>query len=62
MDRKYLSPHELSDYTGLDVSTIYLWVKQRKIPFIKISRLVKFDIRKIDNWLQQKEIKSVNDY
>ncbi len=62
MDRRYLSPQELSDYTGLDVSTIYLWVRQRKMPFIKISRLVKFDIRKIDNWLQKNEIKSVDNY
>ena len=62
MEKRYLSPKELSVYTGLSVFTIYLWIRQRKIPVIKISRLVKFDIRKIDNWLQKNEIKSVNDY
>ena len=62
MDRRYLSPRELSDYTGLSVYTIYLWVRQRKIPFVKKSRLIKFDIHKIDNWFQKDEIKSIHDY
>lgn len=62
MDKRYLSPHELSDYTGLSVFTIYLWIRQRKIPFIKKSRLIKFDKNKIDNWFQKDEIKSTSDY
>ena len=62
MDRKYLSPQELSDYTGLSVFTIYSWVRQRKIPFIKKSRLIKFDKNKIDTWFQKDEIKTINDY
>jgi len=62
MEKRYLSPQELSDYTGFSVFTIYLWVRQRKIPFIKKSRLVKFDKNKIDSWFQKDEIKSVNDY
>jgi excisionase family DNA binding protein len=62
MEKRYLSPQELSDYTGLSVFTIYLWIRQRKIPFIKKSRLIKFDRNKIDNWFQKDEIKSTNDY
>ena len=62
MDRRYLSPRELSDYTGFSVFTIYLWVRQRKIPFVKKSRLIKFDIHQIDTWFKKDEIKSVHDY
>ena len=62
MDRRYLSPQELSDYTGLSVTTIYLWVRQRKISFIKKSRLIKFDIHKIDTWFRKDEIKSIYNY
>lgn len=62
MEKRYLSPQELSAYTGLSVFTIYLWIRQRKIPFIKKSRLVKFDKEKIDAWFRKDEIKSINDY
>ncbi len=62
MEKRYLSPKELSFYTGLSVFTIYLWIRQRKIPFIKKSRLVRFDKEKIDTWFKNDEIKSVNDY
>jgi len=60
MDKRYLSPRELSEYTGLSVYTIYLWIRQRKIPFIKKSRLTKFDKEEIDKWFKRDEIKSVD--
>ena len=62
MDKRYLSPKELSEYTGFSIYTIYLWIRQRKIPFIKKSRLKKFDKEEIDKWLKEDEIKSVNSY
>jgi excisionase family DNA binding protein len=62
MDKRYLSPKELSEYTGLSVYTIYLWIRQRKIPFIKKSRLKKFDKEEIDKWFKRDEIKSIDSY
>ncbi len=62
IEKRYLSPQELSVYTGLSVFTIYLWIRQRKIPFIKKSRLVKFDKEKIDNWFKKDEVKSIDSY
>jgi len=62
MERRYLSPKELSEYTGFSVFTIYLWIRQRKIPFIKKSRLKKFDKEEIDKWLKRDEIKSISSY
>lgn len=62
MEKRYLSPQELSAYTGLSVFTIYLWIRQRKIPFIKKSRLVRFDKEKIDTWFRKDEIKSIYNY
>ncbi len=62
MDKRYLSPKELSEYTGFSVYTIYLWIRQRKIPFIKKSRLNKFDKVEIDKWLKEDEVTSVRSY
>jgi len=42
----------------LDISkdTIYKWVIQRKIPFVKCGRLTKFDLQKIEKWIEENSI------
>ena len=53
MTKKYLKIDELSEYLGeVKVNTIYSWISQKKIPFTKIGRLVRFDIGKIDEWIK----------
>ncbi len=53
MERRYLGISELSDYLGVTKGTLYAWVCYRKIPFLKIGRLVKFDKQRIDQWVQE---------
>ena len=62
MEKRYLSPKELSEYTGFSVYTIYLWIRERKISFIKKSRRILFDKEEIDKWLHRDKIKSADDY
>jgi excisionase family DNA binding protein len=59
---KYLSPKELADMLGVDITTVYGWTSDRQIPFIKIGRLVRFDLIKIDKWLKQKTVPSIRDF
>jgi excisionase family DNA binding protein len=56
MDKKYLNINELSVYLGLKVGTIYVWVCQRKIPYIKLGRLLRFDIKEIDDWMKSGKV------
>jgi excisionase family DNA binding protein len=56
MDKRYFNPHELSTYLGLSLQTIYEWTSQKKIPFIKLGRLVKFDIIEVDKWMLSQKI------
>ncbi len=51
-----MSIEEASSYLGLKKSTIYSWIFQRRIPFIKLGKLVKFDRRDIDKWLEGNKI------
>ena len=53
INKKLLSVTELAKYLGVKKSTIYSWVHQKRIPFIKICRLVKFDICSINAWIKQ---------
>lgn len=40
-------------YTGLSHHTVYTMVSQRRIPYIKVGRLVRFDLDALDAWLAQ---------
>ena len=43
---------ELAEFTGLSIQTLYKMVNQRRIPYVKVGRLLRFDNRLIDDWLQ----------
>jgi len=56
MNRRLINVDELSELTGLSTSTIYSWVSQRRIPFVKCGRLTKFDLERIDEWIEENSV------
>jgi excisionase family DNA binding protein len=44
---------ELARALGISRHTVYSWVAQRRIPFLKVGRLLRFDVRLIDAWLEE---------
>ena len=60
MEKRFLSIQGLSEYLGLSKGTVYVWVCQRRIPYLKIGKLVKFDMREIENWLKNKRIEELS--
>lgn len=59
MDRRLININELSEYTGLSKNTIYSWVSQRRIPFVKCGRLTKFDLKRIDEWIEENSSRTI---
>ena len=57
-EQRYISPQELSKYLNLSTQTVYEWICQKKIPYIKMGRLVRFDQREIDKWVQTQKVES----
>lgn len=51
-EQRLLNIKEASVYTGLSVHTIYTMVSQRRIPYVKVGRLTKFDRTLLDDWLR----------
>ena len=43
-------------YLGLSVHTLYTMVSQRRIPFVKVGRLVKFDLVLLDAWIAKRTV------
>ncbi len=54
--RRLFSVKEAAAYTGLSVHTLYTMVSQRRIPFVKVGRLVKFDIGLLDAWIKENTV------
>ncbi len=62
MNKRLININELSEYIGLSISTIYSWVSQRRIPFVKCGRLTKFDLQKIDDWIEVSSVEEKKFY
>lgn len=55
--RRLLDINEVAGYTGLSVHTLYTMVSQRRIPYVKMGRLTKFDKYELDRWIQSHTVK-----
>ncbi len=49
--RRLLDVQEVATFTGLSASTLYTMVSQRRIPYVKVGRLTKFDPALLEEWI-----------
>lgn len=45
--------HEAARFLTVSPSTLYGWVWQRRIPFVKIGRAVRFDMADLERFIAQ---------
>jgi excisionase family DNA binding protein len=57
MERRFIGVKELAVYLGIKVDTVYAWVSARRIPFRKLGKLVKFDLKEVDLWVDRMIVK-----
>ena len=60
MQKRLITIKEASEYLGISVNTLYSWVSQKKIDYVKIGRLTKFDLRVLDRYIDNNTVESVN--
>jgi len=58
MVKRLIDITEASEYLGIKKSTLYSWRYQKSIPYIKVGRLLKFDLQDLDNWIQKNKVKA----
>ncbi len=51
--QRLLSIKEAANYMGLSPHTLYAMVSQRRVPYVKVGRLTKFDVGLLEAWLKQ---------
>ena len=56
MNRLLIQMKQLLELAGLIVFTLYSWINQRKIPYVKVGRLVRVEPRKIGKWIEGNSI------
>lgn len=54
---KLMTPHEMAEYLGVKVSTIYQWTHIGFIPHMKLGRFVRFKESDVLKWLDSKSVK-----
>lgn len=47
---------EAASRLGISVKTLYAWVHLRKVPYVKVGRLVRFDARDINTWIEKQKV------
>ena len=40
----------------MSVHTVYTMVSQRRIPYVKVGRLTKFDVADLDKWITKNKV------
>ena len=56
MQKRFLNVEEPAEYLGVKKATIYSWTHMRAIPYVKVGRLVKFDLHKINEWIEERSM------
>ena len=56
MKHNLISIDEAAKYMGLAKQTLYTMVNQRRIPYVKVGRLLKFDLGMLDQWIHQNSV------
>jgi excisionase family DNA binding protein len=54
---RLITVQHAAEYLAVSVSTLYGWVYQRRIPFVKVGRALRFDISDLDRFIESNRIR-----
>jgi excisionase family DNA binding protein len=46
--KRFLKKRELARHYGVSLRTVDKWVAQRKVPYLKIGYIIRFDLDKVE--------------
>lgn len=49
---RLINIRQASQLLSVSVSTLYGWIWQRRIPFVKVGRAVRFDVKDLEQFIQ----------
>lgn len=60
--KKLLTVSEVAEYLAVARQTIYNMVSERKIPFIKLGKAVRFDMKDVNALIEKGKVEAVNEW
>ena len=54
-ENQILTVQDLKEFLNISEATIYKWKRERRLPYIKIGRTLRFDKNSIIQWIEQYE-------
>jgi excisionase family DNA binding protein len=54
---RLVNVQQAAQYLAVSVSTLYGWVYQRRIPFVKVGRALRFDVSDLDRFIESNRIR-----
>jgi excisionase family DNA binding protein len=61
-EKQLIDTKEASEFLGIKKNTLYEWIIQKKIPHIKVGRLVKFRKEDLEEWLKKRTQEEKKDF
>lgn len=52
--KQLMNTNEASEFLGISKNTLYEWIVQKKVPHVKVGRLVKFRRENLEEWLKRR--------
>ena len=56
-EKRFIGIKECSQYLDVPVGTLYHWTHERRIPYHKFGKAVKFDLKDLEVWIKRKKVK-----
>ena len=57
--KEWLNPHELMELYGIAVNTQAKWRVEKKIPYSKVGKFVRYSKAEINEWLKNHSVRGV---
>ena len=58
--KRLLNVKEAAEYQALDVDTVYKKARLREFPSVKVGRALRFDVVKLNRYIEQQTIETVD--
>lgn len=58
--QRLLSVCQAAQYLGISRHTLYSWVSQRRIPYVKVGRRTMFDREALDGWIEERTVEPLD--
>ena len=58
--KRLLTVEETARYLGLKVDTVYKKARLRELPYVKVGRALRFDVKALERFVEQHTIETID--